>query len=462
MPAALHALTTDFYPRLLRALLAITPRVMLVMQYRPCLVQQDYSVYTAIDQAPLPPALAGLPTSLLKLEGLLEAVYAPILALARTHNLCVIDLPRSMDPADPRLFECQIEPSLAGGRLIAQLIHHAALRHSAAQGSVLYYTACGSGGAAAPLSTAPLVYAQANAFTPQAPWRVADRGGTLEAASAGSGGGWGAGDCGAAEGAAGSSGSGSDRSGSRGCSGGGGGGGGGSASQGAAAAPNAAAAAPLSPDAALGRELFEGVEAIPSPGTIILDATDVSLVQPPTPLLAALLLGNVCAARDDALHAAHGVRLIVQCADEFSAGKPGAPAPAPGIAVLDLHLNDATSQRLELALTLALPAIAASRSSGGAVLVSCAAGISRSASIVMAHLAHAGGMDLRSAWGVVRRARPKACPNLGFVIQLMGLEVRTQGRGSIPPRALRAAPLYEVVFESDEEGQAYIQEALRS
>jgi len=61
----------------------------------------------------------------------------------------------------------------------------------------------------------------------------------------------------------------------------------------------------------------------------------------------------------------------------------------------------------------------------------------------------------------VRAARPKACANVGFLVQLMAHEVRVRGAGSIPPQALREAPLYNIVFESDAEGQAFIREALR-
>ena len=81
--------------------------------------------------------------------------------------------------------------------------------------------------------------------------------------------------------------------------------------------------------------------------------------------------------------------------------------------------------------------------------------------MVLAHLVAEEGLALRCAWGRVRAARPKACANLGFLVQLMGQEAAARGEGSIPPQALRQAPLYSIVFDSDEEGQAFIRAALR-
>jgi hypothetical protein len=81
--------------------------------------------------------------------------------------------------------------------------------------------------------------------------------------------------------------------------------------------------------------------------------------------------------------------------------------------------------------------------------------------VVLAHLVAEEGLALRCAWGRVRAARPKACANLGFLVQLMGQEAAARGEGSIPPQALRQAPLYSIVFDSDEEGQAFIRAALR-
>jgi protein phosphatase slingshot len=57
-------------------------------------------------------------------------------------------------------------------------------------------------------------------------------------------------------------------------------------------------------------------------------------------------------------------------------------------------------------------------SSPGPVFVHCAAGISRSPTIVMAYLIKSEGMSFWKAWQYVRSRRPFICPNDGFYKQL--------------------------------------------
>ena len=61
--------------------------------------------------------------------------------------------------------------------------------------------------------------------------------------------------------------------------------------------------------------------------------------------------------------------------------------------------------------------IAEGRAAGG-VLVHCYAGQSRSAALVMAYLMATEHKGLVEAWAAVRRARPCARPNSGFLQQL--------------------------------------------
>ena len=89
-------------------------------------------------------------------------------------------------------------------------------------------------------------------------------------------------------------------------------------------------------------------------------------------------------------------------------------------------------------------AVAAVRASGecdaggGAVLVHCAAGISRSAAVTLAYYVLHRGATLADAAARVRRYRTVAYPNLGFWTALRRLEAAMHGGRSTIPRAALA------------------------
>ena len=58
----------------------------------------------------------------------------------------------------------------------------------------------------------------------------------------------------------------------------------------------------------------------------------------------------------------------------------------------------------------------------GCVLVHCNAGISRSATVVLAYLMKTQGMNLCNAYALLHSKRPCICPNHGFMIQLKTYE----------------------------------------
>ncbi|CAA2994697.1 dual specificity phosphatase 1-like [Olea europaea subsp. europaea] len=62
------------------------------------------------------------------------------------------------------------------------------------------------------------------------------------------------------------------------------------------------------------------------------------------------------------------------------------------------------------------------KKTGGAVLVHCFAGRSRSVTIVVAYLMMKNGMNLSEALEHVKRKRPVASPNSGFISQLQNFE----------------------------------------
>lgn len=68
---------------------------------------------------------------------------------------------------------------------------------------------------------------------------------------------------------------------------------------------------------------------------------------------------------------------------------------------------------------------------GGCVLVHCAAGMSRSVTVVLAYLMLHGGQTLREAFAVVHAARPGVWPNDGFMEALIAKEAALRGKSTI-------------------------------
>lgn len=83
-----------------------------------------------------------------------------------------------------------------------------------------------------------------------------------------------------------------------------------------------------------------------------------------------------------------------------------------------IEADDCPSQDLLTHFDATHAWIAEALSNGGNVLVHCYAGISRSASIVIAYIMKELNLDFDSAYNLVLRARPVISPNEGFEKQL--------------------------------------------
>jgi len=131
----------------------------------------------------------------------------------------------------------------------------------------------------------------------------------------------------------------------------------------------------------------------------------------------------------------HDAGLVIQCAEDF-AGQAHTfhrVIAKRKVEVVELLLKDDSSQCLDRAFERSLPQIAAARDRGVTVCVNCVAGISRSSTIVLAHLLEDGeGSSLQDALLRVRAARPRVFPNPGFLIALLKREAALRGRPSIP------------------------------
>ncbi|KAG6377965.1 protein-tyrosine phosphatase-like protein [Boletus reticuloceps] len=108
-----------------------------------------------------------------------------------------------------------------------------------------------------------------------------------------------------------------------------------------------------------------------------------------------------------------------------------------GITYLRLAIEDNPSANLSKVSTEATAFIDQARGAKNPkpskIFVHCSAGISRSPSVVAFYLMQRCDMSLKRALGLIVRARPNACPNYGFVVQLKQAEVDLRGSCSLPP-----------------------------
>lgn len=90
---------------------------------------------------------------------------------------------------------------------------------------------------------------------------------------------------------------------------------------------------------------------------------------------------------------------------------------------LKIHINDTEDAPLEQYIDVSISFIKkASKNPNNKVLVHCGAGISRSASIVIAYLMVVQKISFDIAFEKVKSSRPVICPNLGFREKLLEYE----------------------------------------
>ncbi|XP_057600715.1 dual specificity phosphatase 28 [Hippopotamus amphibius kiboko] len=140
----------------------------------------------------------------------------------------------------------------------------------------------------------------------------------------------------------------------------------------------------------------------------------------------ALFLGSARAAAAPDLLARAGVTLCVN----VSRRQPG--PRAPGVAALRVPVSDRPTEDLLAHLEPTCAAMEAAARAGGACLVYCKNGRSRSAAVCTAYLMRHRGLDLRRAFQIVKSARPVADPNPGFWSQLQKYEEALQSQSRLP------------------------------
>ncbi|KAH0613836.1 uncharacterized protein H6S33_005722 [Morchella sextelata] len=95
-----------------------------------------------------------------------------------------------------------------------------------------------------------------------------------------------------------------------------------------------------------------------------------------------------------------------------------------GVTHCQIYIDDSEDQWLLDGLNAAMEFLEDAMDMGGTVLVHCQEGRSRSASVVIAFVMKHFQVSYEEAWSYVRKQRPVASPNPGFVEQLKIWEYR--------------------------------------
>lgn len=138
-----------------------------------------------------------------------------------------------------------------------------------------------------------------------------------------------------------------------------------------------------------------------------------------------LWLGGTADANDLARLTALGITHVLNTAQQ-------APeAHKDEFMYLKLPLLDHPDEDITSSFLPAFAHIADARECGGAVLVHCVAGMSRSVAITAAWMVQHEGLSLKHAMDAIRARRPVALPNVGFRLALAKHEVSISGGTSV-------------------------------
>lgn len=151
-------------------------------------------------------------------------------------------------------------------------------------------------------------------------------------------------------------------------------------------------------------------------GTPDVHALRVSLCEPPSTVLPYLLLGGRRDAEDHVLLHDRGVGAVLNVTQAEHVQK------MPGVRYKQLPVLDTWHQNIERFFAESYDFIESARLGGHVVMVHCSAGISRSATIVIAYLMRKNMWTLDQAYSHVRAVRPVISPNLDFMGHLLHYE----------------------------------------
>jgi hypothetical protein len=200
-------------------------------------------------------------------------------------------------------------------------------------------------------------------------------------------------------------------------------------------------------------------------------------------LLPWLFLSGELPPRDAATLARLGVKVVINCAGEVvpnaferpgslraALGEAEGAAGAPGdVSYLSLCLRDGNFEDVFSLFHRVIRAIEAARRAGGAALLHCHQGVSRSATFAIAYLMWAAEVPFKEAYAYARAARPIVSPNAGFTCQLVEWEshLRALSRARLTSAPALAEPSLPIMLRlvrlfdgSHESGPLLVQQPL--
>ncbi|WIA28283.1 hypothetical protein OEZ86_010836 [Tetradesmus obliquus] len=161
-----------------------------------------------------------------------------------------------------------------------------------------------------------------------------------------------------------------------------------------------------------------------------------AMVQAPTCVLPGLWLGNAVAADSHHLLQYLGVTHVVNAAQELQCESAPGLFQVHRVAIRDEEEEDVAAHFMQVQAW-----IDAALCGGGAVLVHCHEGKSRSVALLLGYLMLSRQHTLAAALAHIRSVRPEACPNAGFMLQLLALDRQLHGTASLSRADLpRAKP----------------------
>jgi len=147
-----------------------------------------------------------------------------------------------------------------------------------------------------------------------------------------------------------------------------------------------------------------------------------------------LFLGSACSAQDPLWLQENQITHVINVADEV--GLNEAVLQGSGIVYRWLSIADHCEFDIRGQFDAAFEFILSAYQLGGRVLLHCAAGVSRSATIAIAFIMHYEKLQLREALLLVREKRPFVYPNRGFFVALFDYEEEIFSTNSLPRTAL--------------------------